>query len=166
MKVTLSFGAASAADHPRRIDKPHQERHLAATLHHHSLLSNIFHFSIFASFCITIACSSLVFRSLPEQHEDPPISDPARPGLRGLLHVRDGALRRSQVLAPDREAVPCRQEARLLPEGHLRAVYSCEFPARLPPLSIHVAHDIHSRCDAHPTPSRGPALADKGTCVA
>lgn len=43
-----------------------------------------------------------------------------------MLHVRHGALGGPQVLAPDREAVPGRQEAGLLPEGYMRPVYSCE----------------------------------------
>lgn len=43
-----------------------------------------------------------------------------------MLHVRHGPLGGPQVLAPDRETVPGRQEAGLLPEGHMWEVYSCE----------------------------------------
>lgn len=58
-----------------------------------------------------------------------------------MLHVRHGALGGPQVLASDGEAVPGRQEAGLLPEGHMRAVYSCEFLALLLSRHLLLRHD-------------------------
>lgn len=63
-----------------------------------------------------------------------------------MLHVRHGALGGPQVLAPDREAVPGRQEAGLLPEGHLRAVYSCEFLLFSSVVYAPMQHRAGSRC--------------------